>query len=160
MLIQFKKVTLLASILLSTAAVSLPSYADAMLGTGGYARQLQKMEMMKMLDADGNHMVTAAEADSYYSSIFDALNKDADDSLEPKEWAGPTKNSKLDLTTGGYSRELRNMKMMKLMDADGDHKVTREEFLNHHRAVFVKLDASSDQQIDAQEWAAKGLLGK
>jgi hypothetical protein len=160
MRIQFKKVALLTSILLSTAAASLPSYADAMLGTGGYARQLQKMEMMKMLDADGNHMVTAAEADSYYNSIFDALNKDSDDSLEAKEWAGPTKNSKLDLTTGGYSRELRSMKMMGLMDSDGDHKVTREEFLNHHRAVFAKLDASSDQQLDAQEWAAKGLLSK
>jgi hypothetical protein len=154
---QFKKAALAASVLL---AVSTSVYADAMLGTGGYARQLQKMEMMKMLDADGNHMVTAAEADSYYNSIFDALNKDGDDSLEANEWAGPTKNSKLDLTTGGYSRELRSMKMMRLMDSDGDHKVTRDEFLNHHRAVFAKLDSSSDQQLDAQEWAMKGLLSK
>jgi hypothetical protein len=154
---QFKKVALAAGVLL---AVSTSVYADAMLGTGGYARQLQKMEMMKMLDADGNHMVTAAEADSYYNSIFDALNKDGDDSLEANEWTGPSKNSKLDLTTGGYSRELRSMKMMRLMDSDGDHKVTREEFLNHHRAVFAKLDSSSDQQLDAQEWAMKGLLSK
>ncbi len=154
---QLKKVVLAAGILLS---VSTSVYADAMLGTGGYARQLQKMEMMKMLDADGNHMVTAAEADSYYDSVFDALNKDGDDSLEANEWKGPTKNSKLDLTTGGYSRELRSMKMMRLMDSDGDHKVTRDEFLNHHRAVFSKLDTSTDQQLDAQEWAMKGLLSK
>ena len=154
---NFKKLALTAGMLFtfSTAA-----YADASLSTGGYARQLQKMEMMKMLDGDGNHMVTAAEADSYYTSIFDALNKDGDDSLEAKEWAGPTKNSKLDLTTGGYSRELRSMKMMRLMDSDGDHKVTRDEFLNHHRAVFAKLDTSTDQQLDAQEWAMKGLLSK
>jgi hypothetical protein len=131
-----------------------------MLGTGGYARQLQKMEMMKMLDGDGNHMVTAAESDSYYNDIFDKLNKDGDDSLETKEWAGPTKNSKLDLTTGGYSRELRSMKMMRLMDTDGDKKVTRDEFLNHHRAVFSKLDTSSDQEISATEWSMKGLLSK
>jgi hypothetical protein len=154
---NFKKAALASSLLL---AVSSTVYADAMLGTGGYARQLQKMEMMKMLDADGNHMVTAAEADSYYNDIFDALNKDGDDSLEANEWKGPSKNSKLDLTTGGYSRELRSMKMMRLMDADGDHKVTREEFLNHHRAVFAKLDSSTDQQLDAQEWAMKGLLSK
>jgi 16S rRNA C1402 N4-methylase RsmH len=154
---QFKKLALATSVLLT---VSTSVYADAMLGTGGYARQLQKMEMMKMLDADGNHMVTAAESDSYYNSIFDALNKDGDDSLEANEWAGPTKNSKLDLTTGGFSRELRSMKMMRLMDSDGDHKVTRDEFLNHHRAVFAKLDTSSDQELSAQEWAAKGLLGK
>ena len=154
---QFKKVVLAIGLLLT---ISTSVYADAMLGTGGYARQLQKMEMMKMLDADGNNMVTAAESDSYYSDIFDKLNKDSDDSLEAKEWAGPTKNSKLDLTTGGYARELRSMKMMKLMDADSDQKVTRDEFLNHHRAVFAKLDTSSDQEISATEWSMKGLLGK
>ena len=157
MTLQFKKVALATSLLLgfSTSVLAAPS-----LTTGGYATQLQKLEMMKMLDGDGNHMVTMAEADSYYNSIFDALNKDGDDSLEANEWAGPTKNSKLDLTTGGYSRELRSMKMMRLMDTDGDHKVTREEFLNHHRAVFAKLDTSTDQQLDATEWAMKGLLSK
>ncbi len=154
---QFKKVALAASVLL---AVSTSVYADVMLSTGGYARQLQKMEMMKMLDADGNHMVTAAESDSYYNSVFDALNKDGDDSLEANEWKGPSKNSKLDLTTGGFARELRSMKMMRLMDSDGDHKVTRDEFLNHHRAVFAKLDSSSDQEISATEWSMKGLLSK
>ena len=154
---QFKKVALATSLLLT---FSTSVFAAASLTTGGYATQLQKMEMMKMLDGDGNHMVTMAEADSYYNSIFDALNKDGDDSLEAKEWAGPTKNSKLDLTTGGFTRELRSMKMMRLMDSDGDHKVTRDEFLNHHRAVFAKLDASTDQQLDATEWAMKGLLSK
>ncbi len=154
---QLKKVVLATSILL---AVSTSAFADLMLSTGGYARQLQKMEMMKMLDADGNHMVTAAEADSYYNSIFDALNKDGDDSLEANEWAGLTKNSKLDLATGGFTRELRSMKMMRLMDTDGDHKVTRDEFLNHHRAVFAKLDTSSDQELSATEWSMKGLLSK
>jgi hypothetical protein len=161
MTVQFKKVAVISGMLLSVAAISLPAFAaDPMLSTGGYARQLQKMEMMKMLDADGNSMVTAAESDSYYESIFDALNKDGDDSLESKEWAGPSKNSKLDLTTGGFARELRSMKMMRLMDTDGDKKVTRDEFLNHHRAVFAKLDSSSDQEISATEWSMKGLLSK
>ena len=161
MTVQFKKVAIISGMLLSVAAISLPVFAaDPMLSTGGYARQLQKMDMMKMLDGDGNHMVTTAEADSYYNGIFDALNKDSDDTLEANEWAGPTKNSKLDLTTGGYSRELRSMKMMRLMDTDGDHKVTRDEFLNHHRAVFAKLDTTADQELSAQEWAAKGLLSK
>ena len=155
--VPFKKIALVAGLLLT---VSSSVFAETSLTTGGYARQLQKMEMMKMLDADGNHMVTAAEADTYYGSIFDALNKDGDDSLEAKEWAGPTKNSKLDLTTGGYSRELRSMKMMRLMDTDGDHKVTRDEFLNHHSAVFAKLDTSSDKELSATEWSMKGLLGK
>ncbi len=133
--------------------------ADPMVGTGGYARQLQKLEMMKMLDADGNHMVTTAEADTYYNSVFDALNKDTDDSLDAKEWAGPSKNSKLDLTTGGYARELRSLKMMKVIDTDKDHLVTRDEFLAHHKNVFGLQDKSADGQIDAQEWVAKIVGG-
>jgi hypothetical protein len=157
MQVQLKQIALATSLLLT---ISTSVFADPVLSTGGYAHQLQKMEMMKMLDADGNHMVTVAESDAYYTSIFDALNKDGDDSLEAKEWAAPTKKSKLDLATGGYTRELRSMKMMGMVDADGDHKVTRDEFLNYHRAVFAKLDTSSNQEIDATEWSMKGLLSK
>ena len=158
MTLQLTKLALATGLLLSISASAFA--ADAMVGTGGYAREYQKMEMMKMLDADGNHMVTAAEADSYYNSVFDTLNKDKDDSLDAKEWAGPSKNSKLDLTTGGYARELRSIKMMKVMDADGNHEVTREEFLTHHKNVFGMQDKSGDQQIDAQEWVAKIVGGK
>ena len=56
--IQIKNAALIAVTLLSTVVISAPAFsADAMLGTGGYAREFQKMGMMKMLDADGNHMV-------------------------------------------------------------------------------------------------------
>ena len=158
MTLQFTKLALATSLLIAISATAFA--ADPMVGTGGYAREYQKMEMMKMLDADGNHMVTAAEAESYYNSVFDALNKDGDDSLDAKEWTGPSKNSKLDLTTGGYARELRSIKMMKVMDADGNHEVTRAEFLTHHKNVFGMQDKSGDQQIDAQEWVAKIVGGK
>lgn len=150
--------TIVATSLLIAATQAMA--AEPMLSTGGYATQLQKLEMMKMLDADGNHMVTIAESDAYYNSIFDALNKDKDDSLDAKEWTGANNQTKLDLATGGYTRELRSMKMMKMMDGNADHLVTREEFLNHHRAIFNKLDSTSDQQIDAQEWVAKVFGGK
>jgi len=152
------KLSTLVATMLMVATTQLMA-AEPMLSTGGYATQLQKLEMMKMLDADGNHMVTIAESDAYYNSIFDALNKDQDDSLDAKEWAGTTKQTKLDLATGGYTRELRSMKMMKMMDTDADHLVTREEFLNHHRAIFNKMDTSTDKQLDAQEWVAKVFSG-
>ena len=155
---KIKNAVLVAVALVSTAVVSAPAFsAEAMLGTGGYAREFQKMGMMKMLDANGDHMVTQAEADSYYNSIFDELDKDKDGSVDATEWAGTAKKSKLDLTTGGYSRELRSMKMMGLMDTDGDHKVTREEFLAHHQAIFAHKDTNGDKEISAQEWAAKTL---
>ncbi len=152
------KTAFAASMLLSVAAFSTPTFAaDAMVGTGGYARQLQKMEMMKMLDGNGDHMVTKEEYDDYYGKIFDELDTDKDGSVDATEWKGPSKASKLDLTTGGYSRELRSMKMMGKMDADGDHKVTKDEFLAFHNDVFAVMDKKGDGQITANEWVGKHL---
>ncbi|MBA3695816.1 MAG: EF-hand domain-containing protein [Methylotenera sp.] len=159
--IKPKTAMLIMATLFSTTMLSAPaSAAEPMLSTGGYANQLQKMEMMKMLDADGNHMVSAAEADAYYTSIFDALDKDQDGSVDAKEWVGTSGKSKLDLTTGGYSRELRTMKMMGMMDKDGDHKVTKDEFLAGHHAIFAHMDTSGDNELSAQEWVAKNVAGK
>ena len=152
---QFKKVALATSILFS---VSTAAFADdAMLGTGGYARAMHKMEMMKMIDGNGDHMVTKEEFDDYYGKLFDELDTDHDGSVDATEWAGPSKASKLDLTTGGYSRELRSMKMMGKMDSDGDHKVTKDEFVGYHQKLFVAMDKKGDGQITAQEWVGKHL---
>ena len=77
MTVQFKKAAIISSMLLSVAAISLPVFAaDAMVGTGGYARQMHKMEMMKMFDANGDHMVSKQEYDEYYGKIFDELDPD------------------------------------------------------------------------------------
>ncbi len=39
---------------------------------------------------------------------------------------------------------------MKMMDADGDGNVTREEFMQGHDAMFGKMDANGDGVIDAE----------
>ena len=43
---------------------------------------------------------------------------------------------------------------MRQMDADGDGKVTREEFMQGHEAMFTVIDANGDGVIDADERAA------
>lgn len=159
MSLQRNTLILIAALTTTSLFSNLAASAEPMLSTGGYATQLQKMEMMKMIDADGNHMVTSAEADNYYSSIFDALDKDHDGIATSKEWAGPSGKSKLDLATGGYSRELRSMKMMGMMDKDGDHQVTKEEFLTFQKAIFANTDKSGDGEIDSKEWVAKHVAG-
>ena len=151
-----KKQACVLAALLSTVVFSAPAFsADVMLGTGGYNRQMHKLEMMKMLDADGNHMVTTAEFDDYYSSIFESLDSNKDGGVDQKEWVGVKGNNKIDIATGGYSRELRSIKMMGVMDTDGDHKVTKEEFISFHKTVFKSLDKTGDQQLYPQEWLAK-----
>lgn len=157
---SIKQTFLIAATLLASSVISAPAFsAEPMLSTGGYARQLQKLEMMKMLDADGNHMVTAAEADAYYASVFTALDKDNDGTVDATEWTGPSNKSKLDLATGGYSRELRNIKMMAIFDKDGDHEVSKAEFLAGHEAIFVKMDTTGDKMINQDEWIKKHVAG-
>jgi uncharacterized low-complexity protein len=43
---------------------------------------------------------------------------------------------------------------MQMMDADGDGKVTREEFMQGHETMFTIIDANGDGVIDAEERAA------
>ena len=50
---------------------------------------------------------------------------------------------------------------MKKLDADGDGKITREEFDKQHAAMFEKMDANKDGVIDADEMAKmrEGMCG-
>jgi Ca2+-binding EF-hand superfamily protein len=152
-----KKVVLIAATLLSTAVFSATASADVMLGTGGYNREMHKMEMMKMLDANGDHMVTSAEFDDYYGKIFDELDTNKDGSIDAKEWVGDKSSNKLDIATGGYSRQLRTMKMMGMIDADGDHKVTKDEFISHHKKIFTAMDKDGSGDLNPQEWLARNV---
>jgi hypothetical protein len=158
--LQLKKASLITSVIISVSIVSLPAYsANEDLGTGGYLRQMQNEKMMKMLDADGDDLVTTSEADTYFNKLFDSINNDSDDSLDANEWAGPSKATRIDLTTGGYVRELRAPKMMGIIDADGDKLVTRSEFIAQHEKIFQYMDTSGDKKISKQEWVAKHVGG-
>ena len=152
-----RNIAIITAALFSAIAFSAPASAEPSLGTGGYATELHKMGMMKMLDANADHMVTNQEFSDYYGQIFDALDTNHDGSLDSKEWTGTKGKTEVNLTTGGYSRELHKIAVMKAMDTDGDHKVTKDEFVKFHEAIFTAMDKNSDKQLDPQEWAAKTL---
>ena len=57
MTFQYKKMAFIAGALFSTIVFSNLASADAMLGTGGYNREIHTIGMMKMIDANGDHMV-------------------------------------------------------------------------------------------------------
>ena len=159
MTFKIKHMALITGVLLSTAVFSAPVFsADTMLSTGGYSREMHKIEMMKMIDANGDHMVSQEEYTKYYENLFDELDKDHDGSLDGKEWVGTKGEQKVSIATGGYSRELRSMKMMEMIDTDKDHKVTKDEFLKYHQTLFAAMDKKGTKTIDPQEWLA--TLGK
>lgn len=127
----------------------------AMLSTGGYNTELHKMEMMHMLDGNADHMVTEQEFRTYYGEVFNEIDTNHDGALDAKEWVGTGGKQEIRLATGGYSQELRKMEMMKSIDTNGDHKVTKGEFVTFHQALFTGMDANHDKQVDPQEWLAK-----
>lgn len=158
---KFKNIATITAAVLSLAIFSLPAFADdVMLGTGGYNREMNNMKLMAMLDSNNDHMVTNDEYSVFYEDAFSKLDKNGDGSLDEKEWIGKRNDSTAMFGTGGYNREIRKMAMMKAIDSDGDHKVSKEEFLAFHQSVFNKMDKSSDQQLSAQEWTGKILGGK
>jgi Ca2+-binding EF-hand superfamily protein len=151
------KLNVLVALLLGVVSMNVASAAD--LVTGGYAREFQQMGMMKMLDADGNHMVTQAEFNQYHTAVFNELDKNHDGKLDKSEWTGTRSEKLAMLGTGGYLRELGNVAMMDAADANHDHVVTQDEFLTFQGKVFAKLDTSGDKQLDSQEFVAK-LVGR
>lgn len=156
MVIQTKVAVMIVATVLSTSIFSIPSFAaDTTFGTAAYQKEFRKLKMMQMLDADGNHMVSLEEFNAFNSSVFDSLNKDSDDSLDTKEWVGVDGKQEVSFGTGGYNRQLRTKKMMALTDADGDHLVTKAEFLKLQESIFAKMDKSGDSQLDPQEWLSK-----
>lgn len=149
------KMRMIAAAAFAAACLSAPALsADTMLGTGGYNREFRSMEMMKMIDANSDHMVSSDEYTKYYGDVFNELDKNRDSTLDTKEWVG-VKGDKLTLATGGYSRELRSMDMMKQMDTDKDQKVTKDEFLKFHQGVFTAMDTKGNKMLDPQQWLAR-----
>lgn len=153
--IPFKTTAIVFYSVLSAFLFASTALADAMFGTGGYNREMHTMEMMKMIDANGDHMVSTEEFNNYYSSLFDALDANHDGVIDAKEWVGTKGNNTISIATGGYSRELRTMPMMKAMDTDGDHKVTKDEFIKFHETIFKQMDTKGQGMVDAQSWLRK-----
>lgn len=147
---QSKKLTLVAMSLV--ASISTVAFAQPGLESGGYARELQTKEMMEMLDANGDSMVTKEEFNNYYNKVFDILDKNKDGHLDEKEWIGATKEIKPSLATGGYVRELASVKLMGAIDIDKNKKVSRQEFLGFNETIFNRMDIKNEGEIDPQNW--------
>lgn len=151
---QYKRMAIVLGALLSTVAFSAPASA-AMVATGGYNREIHTMEMMKMIDANGDHMVSAAEFTDFNGTLFDMLDADKDGSVNATEWVGTKGNQGVSIATGGYATQLRSMKMMGAMDINGDHKVSKPEFLAFQEIVYLRMDSKSDGMVDGQSWLRK-----
>ncbi|MBF4991845.1 calcium-binding protein [Methylophilus sp. QUAN] len=148
-----KKMTVVGIFMLPL--ISSVSIAQPDLDTGGYARELQTMEMMEMIDANNNQMVSKMEFNTYYTKLFVRLDKNKDNYLDEKEWIGEKEDHVIAEATGGYLRELRSMKVMGAMDADANGKVSLQEFLSFNEVIFNRMDIKQEGEVDPGNWLSK-----
>jgi EF hand domain-containing protein len=138
---------------------SLAALADdlASFSSGGYARGLRTPEIMHKIDTDNDGMVSRAEWIAFQEKVFAMLDKDKEGNVDAKEFM--SKSAGLDtFASGGYARGLQTMKMMHKMDANGDGKVTHDEFIAYQNKVFDLMDTSTTHkgQLGKEEMLATG----
>ena len=54
--------------------------------------------------------------------------------------------------TRDFHKAFGTMKMMKMMDKDGDHTVTKDEFMKHMDKMFDMIDKNKDGKLDVKEF--------
>ncbi|MEP7042225.1 MAG: EF-hand domain-containing protein [Dokdonella sp.] len=122
--------------------------------TDAYEKNMRTMEMMNKLDANGDHMISKEEGEAYFSKLFDMLDRNHDGVLDHNEWVGAAEDKEVvSLSTGGYARALASMDMMVMVDTDGDHTVSKDEFIKAHEKLFNKM-AGGQSVIDVQHWVS------
>jgi Ca2+-binding EF-hand superfamily protein len=51
-----------------------------------------------------------------------------------------------------FIQQLQTHKTMAAMDMDGDHKVTRKEFMHMQEELFKRMDRNNNGVVDEEEW--------
>jgi hypothetical protein len=53
-----------------------------------------------------------------------------------------------------------DMKMMAMMDKNGDHVVTKKEYMDFHSKLFDMMDTKKTGKLTADDWMNATILGK
>jgi hypothetical protein len=138
------------------AVYSAAAAADDMVSfaTGGYASGLRTMAMMHMIDTDKDGMVSKDEWIAFQDKVFKAMDKDNKGYLEEKDFVSVDPKS-IAFATAAFSRGLRTDEMFKKIDADGDGKVTRDEFVNYNMKIFDMMDVKKTGMVGAGDFINK-----
>ncbi|HXR91210.1 MAG TPA: EF-hand domain-containing protein [Steroidobacteraceae bacterium] len=127
----------------------------ASFATGGYAKGLQTMAMMHMIDANKDGMVSMDEWTAFQERSFVALDRDHSGFLERPEFTSAPKEG-FAFATAAYVHGLMSDAMFKKIDADGDGKISKEEFLSYQRKIFEMLDKSGKGMVGPTDFIRRG----
>lgn len=118
--------------------------------TGGYATGLRTMEMMHMIDTNKDGMVSKEEWVAYQERVFKTLDKDGNGSLDAEEFYGHPKP--VSFATGGYAHGLETQQMFGKIDANGDGKVSHDEYIAFQVKVFEMMDSKKTGELSASDF--------
>lgn len=149
-----KKSLVFIGLLLAAGGAYTAASADDMVlyATPGYIEGLRTKEMMHMIDTNKDGMVSKDEWLAYQGKVFDALDKDKDGFLEPAEFYGASVNTVIPFATLAYTHGLMTKEMFGKLDANGDGKVSREEFLSYQSKIFEMMDSHKKQQLSVADF--------
>jgi Ca2+-binding EF-hand superfamily protein len=147
----------LAPALLTLTLCNAPAMAEdsVSFGTGGYATGLRTKEMMRKMDTNADGMVSRDEWTSFQERTFNALDKDKSGFIDQAEFTA-TSDASFAFATAGYARGLMTKEMFTKIDADGDGKISREEFLAYHRKIFEMLDKQKKGMVGLVDFIRPG----
>ncbi len=113
--------------------------AVAILATGGLAYTAVYADDMVSFATGG------------YAAGLRTMDKDNKGFLVDKDFVSADPSA-IAFATAAYSRGLRTNDMFKKIDADGDGKITREEFVNYHLKIFGMLDVKKTKMIGVADF--------
>lgn len=108
------------------------------------------MEMMHMIDTNKDGMVSKDEWVAYQERVFKALDKDGNSYLDVEEFYGHPQP--VSFATGGYAHGLETQQMFGKIDANGDGKVSHDEYIDFQVKIFEMMDTKKAHELSPSDF--------
>ena len=110
-------------------------------------RPAQLLKRLKAADANGDGVLDKSEVPDRLKERFDEVDLNGDGKLDPEELKGVVAVL-LKQTTPVLAQVVRHAKAI---DADGDGKLSLDEFLKDTKKRFAQVDANGNEKLEEQE---------
>ncbi len=130
----------------SVLLVALPQALAAEPARGGPASR-----ELRMMDADGDGKISAEEHAAGALKMFETMDANQDGSVTAAEM-----DAAHERITGEKAKrtDMSSAEKIRVIDTDGDGRVSAEEHAAGSRTLFQRMDANGDGQLTAAELAA------